>query len=214
MKSRSRHHDRITRIINVSLFHSTLYIFICAYTSNICKKTLGNIFLGTPHKGSNLTTAGKLISLRGYWKGSSTSLLDIIEPGSVINRLHDNFMVFLSTLCGVSNTVCVFEAAKKSFYGLPITHVSGTHELLEIGIASNSDVLQVVDKDSAVIDGPQKIGSEKGHRDIQRFRSREYEDYQDLLVWIRRWLERRRKASSVTVHLRRAFPLKRSDTVF
>jgi hypothetical protein len=67
-------------------------------------------------------------------------------------------------------------------------HVSGTHKLLEIGITSNSDVLQVVDKDLAVIDGAQKIGYEKRHRDIQRFRSREDEDYQDLLVWIRRWL--------------------------
>ena len=99
-------------------------------------------------------------------------------------------MVFLTVFCGIPNTVCAFEAGKESFYGLSIMHVSGTHEILEIGITSNSDVLQVVDKDSAVIDGSQKIGSDKRHRDIQRFRYREDEDYQGVLVWIRRWLEK------------------------
>ena len=99
-------------------------------------------------------------------------------------------MVFLTVFCGIPNTVCACEAVKGSFYGLRITHVSGTHELLEIGITSNSDVLQVVDKDSAVIDGSRNIGSDKRHRDIQRFRYREDEDYQGVLVWIRRWLEK------------------------
>lgn len=50
--------------------------------------------------------------------------------------------------------------------------------------------LQVVEKDSAVIDGSQKIGFEKQHRDIQRFVSREDENYQDMLFWIRNWVEK------------------------
>jgi len=49
--------------------------------------------------------------------------------------------------------------------------------------------LQVVEKDSAVIDGSQKIGFEKKHRDVQRFESPEDEDYQDMLIWIRKWVE-------------------------
>lgn len=92
---------------------------------DIHQQTQGFIFLGTPHKGAQLTMFGKLISLFGYWKGSSTTLLEVIEPDSTVNEnLHDSFMAFLSQDCGVTNTVCVFEAVKESFFGFPITHVS------------------------------------------------------------------------------------------
>lgn len=46
----------------------------------------------------------------------------------------------------------------------------------------------MVDEDSAVIDGSQKIGFEKKHRDLQRFASRDDEDYQDILRSIRDWI--------------------------
>lgn len=46
----------------------------------------------------------------------------------------------------------------------------------------------MVDEDSAVIDGSQKIGFEKKHRDLKRFASRDEEDYQDILRFIRDWI--------------------------
>ena len=49
--------------------------------------------------------------------------------------------------------------------------------------------LQVVDKDSAIIDGSHKIGFETDHRNMQRFSSQGDEDYRKILVWIRRWME-------------------------
>lgn len=94
-------------------------------TDDIYQHTRGFIFLGTPHKGARLTMFGKMISLFGHWKGSSTTLLEVIEPGSTVNEgLHKSFMEFLIQGCGATNTVCVFEAVKESFFGFPITNVS------------------------------------------------------------------------------------------
>ncbi|KAH0538071.1 hypothetical protein FGG08_005333 [Glutinoglossum americanum] len=144
---------------------------------NIHKLIKGFVFLGTPHKGAQLTTVGKMISLFGHWQGSSTSLLEITEPKSIINReLHESFMQFLGRSCGTADTVCAFEAVKESLFGFPIMHV--------------------VEKDSAVIDGSRKIGLEQRHRDVQRFVSRNDENYQDVLWWIRRWVEKLKERTS------------------
>ncbi|EEP75507.1 predicted protein [Uncinocarpus reesii 1704] len=126
--------------------------------NNICQQTRGLIFLGTPHKGANLTIAGRLLSLLGHWRGSDTSLLRVVERDSIINQdLHSDFMIFLREYCGLTNTVCIFEAVKESLYGFPIVQVS-------------------------------TLGFDRGHRDIQRFTSPQDENYQDLLIWIKKWL--------------------------
>ncbi|KAF7511626.1 hypothetical protein GJ744_003789 [Endocarpon pusillum] len=66
-----------------------------------------------------------MISLFGHWKGASTSLLEIVEPKSIINQgLHESFMRFLRGGCEAANTVCVFEAERESLFGFPIMHVS------------------------------------------------------------------------------------------
>lgn len=167
------------------------------FCRNIREHTLGFIFLGTPHKGARLTTVGKIISLLGYWKGSSASLLEITEPKSAVNRqLHDSFMKYLGGNCGAGNTVCVFEAVKESLFGIPIMHVSGCPLKSDEQRLTHS-VLQVVEEDSAVIDGSRKIGFETKHREIQRFLSRDDENYEDILLAIRNWVEDGRKKTQV-----------------
>jgi hypothetical protein len=53
----------------------------------------GFVFLGTPHKGSDLSIMGKVLSFLGYWKGASTRLLEVTFPESQENkRLHEDFM--------------------------------------------------------------------------------------------------------------------------
>jgi len=92
---------------------------------NIHKQARGFVFLGTPHKGSALTIYGKMRSLLGYWNGSSIDLLEIMNPGSQINkRLHDDFMGLLTNGCGVKNTLCVIETRKETVFGIPIASVS------------------------------------------------------------------------------------------
>jgi hypothetical protein len=54
---------------------------------------------------------------------------------------------------------------------------------------------QVVEKNSAVIDGSHSIGFEKKHRDIQRFEAQEDANYQDILIYIRRWIEKCKERS-------------------
>ena len=63
-----------------------------------------------------------MISLLGYWRGSSTNLL---EPESAINQgLHEDFINFLRTEPTTANTVCVFEAVKELILGIPIMYIS------------------------------------------------------------------------------------------
>ena len=78
------------------------------------------------------------MSLFGYWKGSSTSLLELIDSKSYVNQeLHRSFMQFLIEGCGTQNTICVFEAVKESLFGFPITHVSII--ALDLRLRSGSD---------------------------------------------------------------------------
>ncbi|KIW77089.1 hypothetical protein Z517_09535 [Fonsecaea pedrosoi CBS 271.37] len=136
----------------------------------VLKNTKGFIFLGTPHKGANLTFFGRVMSLFGYWTGASTSLLEVVQPNSNLNEsLHRSFMRYLGGHCGPQNTVCVFETVAEAIFGISVT--------------------QVVDRNSAVIDGSREIGFEKGHLDIQRFASADDENFRDLVQWIKKWTD-------------------------
>lgn len=54
---------------------------------------LGAIFLGVPHDGSRLTSVGKLISYTTYWLGSSTQLLESLQPGDEsLRELNISFL--------------------------------------------------------------------------------------------------------------------------
>ena len=65
------------------------------------------------------------MTLIGYWKGSSTILLDVTEPGSAVNKsVHQQFMTYLRNQNKIARTLCVFEAVKMSIWGLPIMNVS------------------------------------------------------------------------------------------
>lgn len=91
------------------------------FCREICQQTKGVIFLGTPHRGAQITILGKMSSLLGFWKGSSTSLLEVIEPKSTINEgMHDSFMDFVKEHGRVEDIVCVFEAEPESWLGFPV----------------------------------------------------------------------------------------------
>lgn len=68
---------------------------------------------------------GSMLALFSHWYGSSTSLLRIMTPGSVLNQaLHEAFMTYLRDSCGTKNTVCCFETVTESFLGFLTVHVS------------------------------------------------------------------------------------------
>ena len=87
------------------------------------------------------------------------------------------------------NTVCVFEAVKQKVWRMPIIHVSAIVLFKPVEALLILSNLQVVDKDSAIIDGSHKIGFETDHRNMQRFPSREDEDYKNILDWISGWVK-------------------------
>lgn len=99
-----------------------------AFLSHVRRGTKGFIFLGTPHKGANLTGFGNLQALLGYWNGLSTSLLEIIKPGSTPNKdLHEAFMMYLRDACGSRNTLCIFETVRESLCGFLTVYVSSRY---------------------------------------------------------------------------------------
>ena len=60
--------------------------------TNLANSLSGIIFLGTPHAGSSYSAIGKLICHFMYWQGSSTVLLNTIDPKSDATReLEDAF---------------------------------------------------------------------------------------------------------------------------
>lgn len=153
----------------------------------VLENTKGLIFLGTPHRGANLTLFGRFLSLFGYWTGSSTVLLDVLHPGSIQNdSLHQSFMECLPRSCTIKNTVCIFETVPETLLGFPVIQVSGLADGLGI-FRETAYPAQVVDKYSAVIDGSYPIGFEQNHRSIQRFASTTDPNYRDIVRLIRTW---------------------------
>lgn len=59
----------------------------------------------------------------------------------------------------------------------------------------------MVDEASAVIDGSEKIGIEKRHREMQRFTSPNDKDYKDMLWYIRNWITSSQQLASGTTQV-------------
>lgn len=94
-----------------------------AYRKDICKASRGFIFLGTPHRGSNLTVAGKICALFGYWGGSSTKLLEVIDRRSDINELlHGRFVECYQR--DDKDIVSFYETEPEIVAGFPVMTVS------------------------------------------------------------------------------------------
>ncbi|KAI9737337.1 MAG: hypothetical protein M1834_009491 [Cirrosporium novae-zelandiae] len=132
----------------------------------IANHTKGFCFLGTPHKGSRLTVLGKICCLFGYYAGSSSHLLETIEPGSQMNRrLHHDFI----TQYRSSEIVCFHGTVLESLFGIPITPAK---------------------YESATIAGAENATLDTTHRNIQRAGSDQDKNYRGVLWGIRKTLEK------------------------
>lgn len=135
------------------------------------------------------------MSIFSFWSGSSSNLLEVTKPQSAINQsMHQDFM---SYLCGegpkVDNTVCVFETVMASLWGMPIIHVSAVVPCQAPHGDTDIPTMQVVDQESAVIDGSHRIGSERDHRNMQKFGDEMDDDYNNILSWISKWVGEAKK---------------------
>lgn len=153
----------------------------------ILESLRGFVFLGTPHRGSKLTHIGEMISLFGYWRGSDTALLKVMKVGSdASNDLYDRIHSFIYEKDMSRKTLCVFEAEREFLWGIPITHVS-----FQIPRIRDMQLItiQVVDRESAVIQGTIKRSVERSHKEMQRCRSLNDEMYEDVVKYMNRWLK-------------------------
>lgn len=85
----------------------------------------GIIFMGTPHKGTRFTTLAKIWSLAGFWEGSSTTFLDLLDFRSVVNQqLHDDFLQALPDGFSIRDVLCIHETAPETVFGFPFAVVA------------------------------------------------------------------------------------------
>jgi hypothetical protein len=89
--------------------------------SNIKDKSKAFVFLGTPHFGSNLTFIAKITALFGYWAGSNTDLLDLMDRGSNANHeINERFASYYKD----RDIVNFYSAFPDSMLGYPFSVVS------------------------------------------------------------------------------------------
>jgi hypothetical protein len=97
--------------------------------SLVADSLAGIIFLGTPHNGSKFTPAAKTISHFTSWLGSSSELLDFLDPDSPAARdLEGSFFVSYPSISRVD--FC--ESFPPSLWGFRLPLVSVT--ILQFGI--------------------------------------------------------------------------------
>lgn len=91
---------------------------------SLADSVVGIIFLGVPHDGSRLTGIGKVMSYGTYWLGSSTELLETLEPGTqLLRELNDKFLGGYQD----RRLVSFWEKYKTKKWGIPLLHVSRSH---------------------------------------------------------------------------------------
>lgn len=90
-------------------------------SSHIAAKTMGFLFMGTPHRGSNFALFATLSSYFSYWRGSRSELLEFLTPSSrELDDLHHSF------LQGFNHAyICnFFETVPIKFKSIPMYPVS------------------------------------------------------------------------------------------
>lgn len=119
-----------------------------------------------------------------HWEGSNSTLIRTIEPGSSENEtLHDWFI----TSYKLDTMVCFLESVQEFVLGIPIIYVRPLYQGLKL--LSILTFRQTVEKNSAKIAGARHYGFEVNHRSLQRFRSREDDNYKKVLFFIDEFVE-------------------------
>ena len=129
----------------------------------------GILFLGTPHHGSNYAGAGRLSARLTSLLGSSTELLEFVDPQS--QRLSELNDVFLRSY-NHCDMFCFFEAQPpRNSLGLPQP--------------------LVVEKPSAIIPGRPHSVLNLNHMELNKFYSQDDQNYQkvrDAIIYLAREL--------------------------
>ena len=85
---------------------------------NISDRTIGVVFLGVPHKGSNKLLHHLGWTLATLYKlfGSRTDLLNLVKGSPELDKLHDRFLLSYKTI----DCMCFYECVPEYTFGISI----------------------------------------------------------------------------------------------
>ncbi|KAJ3568959.1 hypothetical protein NPX13_g6245 [Xylaria arbuscula] len=132
------------------------------------KDTLGVVFLGTPHRGSDLAPFTKAVAniLKSIGKRTNTDILEVLRRNSQLLALvEDNFANWLRKSADRFRVACFFEEL----------------ELPAVG--------RVVERESATIAGWPKHSIRANHMDMVRFAASDDDGYQQISGELKRWVQ-------------------------
>ncbi|KAJ5449859.1 Alpha/Beta hydrolase protein [Penicillium daleae] len=141
------------------------------HLQDIFNATRGIVFLGTPHKGAWLAKWATIpASALGFVKSTNTNLLDVLQSkNEVLESIQDDFLTMTRRLRendkGRLQITCFFEELPMRF-------------------AAN-----IVEKDSASLEGYTAISIHANHRDMVKFMSAEDDGFVALLGELKRWVK-------------------------
>lgn len=148
--------------------------------STICEHTVGIIFFGTPHRGSDKAAYGKILAnvASTVMHKPSSKLLSALQSNSdVLARLTSDFR-----------------------HQLPQYQIVSFYERKPLGIFKK----EIVEKQSALLEvaGEDQIPVDANHRDMCKFPGRDDEDYEKLFKRIRRMLKVKGDVNQSVSHFR------------
>jgi len=85
---------------------------------NISVRTVGVVFLGVPHRGSNklLHSVGWALASLSKMVGSRTDLLNLAKGSPELDRLHDRFLSSYKSI----DCMCFYECVPEYSFGISI----------------------------------------------------------------------------------------------
>jgi pimeloyl-ACP methyl ester carboxylesterase len=141
---------------------------------SILASTLGIIFLGTPHSGSDLANWGvKVAQYVNIFRGVNSDVLRNLQPGSSdVQQVEDDFQHLLRREAVEMNVFCFYEELKM-----------------------NDVVGKIVEDWSAVLRGYDSCSIHANHRDMTKFSGRSDVGYGQVLGVLKRWIREGQRGS-------------------
>jgi hypothetical protein len=157
--------------------------------------TCGIVFLGTPHKGSDVAWFGVCLAwITAPFFGSNKMLLKSLtyHDAELVNR-----QFLFSSSCGPQMKICSFyETLPTRFMGFPLGLV-GPPRFYKVGYAYKD--VQIVNRTSASFDSGDILsnGMDKDHSGLNKFGDRRDPDYEQICSAIRNITEASKSSSYV-----------------
>jgi len=135
--------------------------------SSVLRSTMGIVFLGTPHGGSDLanwgTTVARYVSI---FRGTNTGILKNLQPGSAdLQQVEDDFQYLQHRKDINLKIFCFYEELKMT-----------------------DTVGKIVEDRSAIIHGYGSCSIHANHRNMTKFSGRSDVGYGQVLGVLKRWL--------------------------